>query len=302
MIERLHLEIVHAISEHKTLTRAAEHLCLTQSALSHSIKKLENRLGTALWVKEGRGLRLSPAGERLLKLSQRILPQLSHCEDELMEFAEGRRGQLRIGMECHPCYQWLLRTVSPFLQQWPDVDVDVKQRFQFGGLGAILHHDIDLLITPDPIQHRALDYMAVFDYELVLVVNDEHPLAEQNWIRAEQLSNETLITYPVDKDRLDIFSQFLAPAQQAVKKHQSIETTDIMLQMVAAGRGVTALPAWLLEQYQNTLPLQSCKLGKQGIHKHIYLAHRKEDEEIDYLKGFIQQAKNTTADIVKIRQ
>lgn len=293
MIERLHLEIILAVAEHKTLTRAAEQLCLSQSALSHSIKKLEARLGLKLWLKEGRGLRLSPAGLRLLKLAQRLLPQLKHCEGELIEYAKGRRGQLRIGMECHPCYQWLLRTVSPFLEQWPDVDVDVKQRFQFGGLGAILHHDIDLLITPDPIQDKSLNYLSVFDYEQVLVLHEDHQLANEEYVQPEDLCNETLITYPVEKDRLDIFSQFLAPAEQSVKKHQRIETTDIMLQMVAAKRGVTALPAWLLEQYENTLPLRSCRLGKAGIHKHIYLAHRVEDAEIPYLQGFIEQAQKT---------
>lgn len=66
----------------------------------------------------------------------------------MQQFAQGERGSLRIGMECHPCYQWLLKIVSPYLAAWPDVDVDVKQKFQFGGIGALFGYEIDMLVTP----------------------------------------------------------------------------------------------------------------------------------------------------------
>ena len=85
-------------------------------------------------------------------------------------------------MECHPCYQWLLKTVSPFLAEWPDVDVDVKQKFQFGGVGTLLDYEIDLLVTPDPFYKTGLNFTPVFDYEQVLVVPRDHPLASRSYI------------------------------------------------------------------------------------------------------------------------
>ncbi len=90
--------------------------------------------------------------------------------------AKGEKGRLRIGMECYPCYQWLLAIVEPYLQQWPSVDVDVKQRFQFGGMAALFSHDIDVLVTPDPLQKSGVRFVPVFDYEQVLVlpVNNRH--------------------------------------------------------------------------------------------------------------------------------
>ena len=162
MLERHHLNIIRAVVEHGTLTKAAETLFLSQSALSHTIKKLEEQLGAPLWNKDGRNLRLTQAGERLHRFAQNILPQFDHLEEQLGYYARGQSGLLRIGMECHPCYQWLLKIVAPYLEAWPRVDVDVKQQFQFKGAGALLAYEVDILITPDPVQTAGLHYLPVF--------------------------------------------------------------------------------------------------------------------------------------------
>ena len=161
MLDRIHIAVIQEVERQGSLTAAADRLCVTQSALSHSMKKLEQQLGTPIWLREGRSLRLTQAGRYLLELARRVLPQLQLAEERLRQFAQGERGSLRIGMECHPCYQWLLKVVSPYLAAWPDVDVDVKQRFQFGGLDALQDHEIDLLVTPDPaLMARIGDWLA----------------------------------------------------------------------------------------------------------------------------------------------
>jgi LysR family transcriptional regulator for metE and metH len=291
MLERIHLAVVREVERQGSLTAAANVLCLTQSALSHAIKKLEQNLGTDIWLREGRSLKLTQAGQYLLAVANRVLPQLDHAQERMRQYAQGECGTLRIGMECHPCYQWLLKLVSPFLSSWPDVDVDVKQKFQFGGIGALFGYEIDLLVTPDPLHKPGLRFEPVFDYEQVLVVNGEHQLAKATYVEPSQLSSEVLITYPVPIERLDIYNQFLSPAGISPKRHKPIETTDIMLQMVASGRGVTALPRWLVEEYANKLDVVPVRLGKQGIHKNIYLGIREADINIDYLRAFVELAR-----------
>lgn len=290
MLERIHLAVVREIERQGSVTAAANVLCLSQSALSHTIKKIEQNLGTDIWLREGRTLKLTQAGQYLLAVANRVLPQLDYAEERMREYAEGERGTLRIGMECHPCYQWLLKLVSPFLSAWPDVDVDVKQKFQFGGIGALFGYEIDLLVTPDPLYKPGLRFEPVFDYEQVLVVSDRHPLATAKYVEPEQLRAEVLITYPVTIERLDIYNQFLLPAGISPKKHKPIETTDIMLQMVASGRGVTALPRWLVEEYTGKLDVVPIQLGKKGIHKHIFLGIREADIDIDYVSAFVKLA------------
>ncbi|WP_459721210.1 LysR substrate-binding domain-containing protein [Sideroxyarcus sp. TK5] len=290
MLERSHLEIIRAVSQHGSLTAAAEKLHLTQSALSHTVRKLEEQLGLPVWYREGRSLRPTQAGEYLLSVANRLLPQLVHTEERLKQFAQGERGSLRIGMECHPCYQWLLKIVSPYLAQWPDVDVDVKQKFQFGGIGALFGYEIDMLVTPDPLYKPGLTFEPVFDYEQVLVVGPQHPLRGVEYVLPKQLSGETLITYPVAIERLDIYTLFLIPAGAAPKRHKIIETTDIMLQMVASGRGVAALPRWLVEDQSAKFDVAPVKLGKRGLAKQIFLGFREVDADIDYLRAFVDLA------------
>jgi LysR family transcriptional regulator, regulator for metE and metH len=301
MLERFHLLIIREVERQGSLTAAANALHLTQSALSHTVKKIEQQLGTSIWDREGRSLRLTQAGQYLLALANRLLPQFEHAEARMMQYADGERGTLRIGMECHPCYQWLLKVVSPYLSRWPNVDVDVKQRFQFGGIGALLGYDIDVLVTPDPLMRPGLRFEPVFDYEQVLVVSERHRLANEQHVKPEQLVDETLITYPVETDRLDIYNQFLRPAGVVPRRHKTIETTDIMLQMVASNRGVAALPRWLADEYADRMPLTSVKLGRDGILKQIFLGTRETDASIDYLAAFVELARSTTENVARLR-
>jgi len=291
MIERIHLSLIREVDRRGSLTAAADVLCLTQSALSHTVKKLEQQLGTPVWTREGRSLRLTQAGRYLLALSERVLPQLEHAERLMHEYARGERGTLRIGMECHPCYQWLLKVVDPYLEAWPEVDVDVKQRFQFGGLKALHGYEIDLLVTPDPLFKPGLHFVPVFDYEQVLVVASNHPLAGRTHAEPADLSNDVLITYPVDLERLDIYNQFFLPAGCAPRQRKTIETTDIMLQMVASGRGVAALPRWLVDEYAGRMAVAPVRLGPDGVFKQIFLGTREVDAGTAYLEAFVEMAR-----------
>ncbi len=291
MIERQHLAILRETDRLGSVTAAADALHLTQSALSHAIRRLEAQAGVALWKKEGRGLRPTQAGRHLIGLAQRVLPQLEQAQATLADFARGQRGMLRIGMECHPCYRWLLRVVEPYLRDWPQVDVDVRQAFQFGGVGALLAHEIDILITPDPVKRPGLAYEPVFDYEMRLAVSSDHALAGEVAAPGD-LTGEVLITYPVSPERLDIYTRFLVPAGCLPRAVKVIETTDIMLQMVAAGRGVTALPDWLIAEYRASLPIRSLRLGPEGIGKSIHVGRRAEDATPDFVEGFLRLARS----------
>lgn len=294
MIERVHLNILRQIERDGSLTAAARSLHLTQSALSHAISKLEKRSGVPIWQREGRQIRLTSAGHQLLVAANRLLPQLERLDTLLAEYAAGEQGALRVGMECHPCYQWLLKVVEPYLQQWPGVDIDVMQQFQFGGMAALFNHDIDILVTPDPLDKPGVNFTPVFDYALVLAVPRGDTLAQKKYARASDLNNRVLYSYPVDSARLDIFTQLLVPAGCRPKRHKTIESTDIMLQLVAAGRGVAALPGWLVEEYAQKLPIDSVQLGRRGIGKQINLGIRNADRENRHIGAFLELAATVT--------
>ncbi|WP_043285845.1 LysR family transcriptional regulator [Paraburkholderia oxyphila] len=291
MLDLQPLVVLMEVERLGSVTAAAERLNVTQSALSHLMRKFEERHGIKLWTKNGRGLRFTQAGEHLLALAQRVLPQLDHAERTLAEFAKGRRGALRVGMECHPCEKWLSRLTPRYLAAWPDVDFDVRTAFRFDGVAALVGYEIDMLVTPDPTDVPELHFVPVFDYELVLVVHETHPLACAKFAMPRDLLEEELITVPVSAERLDIYTKFLIPAHCKPAFQRTAESTDLMLQLVAARRGISVLPDWLVREEGVGLPLRSVRIGEHGIFKSIHLGIRKGEEATAYIAGFVDLAR-----------
>lgn len=288
MIEHSHLKIIQALDNKGTLTEAANALCLSQSALSHQIRYLEKKLDVRLWERAGRKLRLTQAGELLLQTAQHVLPVLEQAEYTLKAYGEGRQGVLRIGVECYPCYEWLTGAIGTFLQAMPDVDIDIVNKFQFSGLEGLLNHHIDILVTPDKERKETIIYETLAEYELVLLVSKHHPLAKTQYITPENLSSETLLSFPVASERLDIFTQFLNPAYVKPAKIKKIESIELMLQMVALERGVCVLPEWLAVSN-----LKKIRIGANGMHKKLFAVLRIHDKEILYIKEFVAVGKKT---------
>ncbi|MES9972485.1 MAG: LysR family transcriptional regulator [Candidatus Thiodiazotropha sp.] len=290
MIELNHLRFIAALEQHGTLTAATSALFLSQSALSHQIGCLEKRLGVDVWQREGRRLRLTRAGRFFIEFGHEILPIVELTEDALKALAEGKLAMLRIGVECYPCYEWLKGVITEYLSQEPGVDVDIYHRFQFSGLEGLLNRKIDLLITPDRVEQTVLDFKAVLEYELMLLVSVSHPLAGESWIEPKQLTKDILITFPVAAERLDILNLLLWPAAVTCVKQKRIESFEIILQLVANNRGICAIPNWLAAKVCNELPLRALRLGRSGIKRKLYVGYRQEDIEIDYLQRFLRLA------------
>ncbi|KOF54051.1 MULTISPECIES: LysR family transcriptional regulator [unclassified Achromobacter] len=287
MLEIRHLETLTAIREGGSLQEAAERLHLTQSALSHQLRDLETRLGTPLLNRRTRPARLTTAGLRVLALADEVLPRIRATERELQRLAAGRTGRLHLAIDCHSCFQWLMPALDAFRAQWPDVALDLSAAFSFAPLPALVRGDLDLVITSDPQPLDAVEFLPLFKYELVLAVSDSNPLAGSKFVMPEQLADQTLITYPVDRQRLDIFTVFLDPADVEPAAVRKAELTPIIAQLVASNRGVAALPNWALTEYMNQGWLRLCRLGPQGVWRTLYAAVRSEDTQASYLDQFL---------------
>jgi LysR family transcriptional regulator for metE and metH len=199
---------------------AAERLHLTQSALSHQFKELEERLGMPLFVRKTKPVRFTSAGLRLLQLTDAVLPLLRSAERDLARLAGGTAGRLHMAIECHSCFQWLMPTIDQFRDAWPEVELDLASGFSFAPLPALARGDLDLVVTSDPLELAGITYVPLFTYEAMLAVANQHPLASKPFIQPEDLATETLITYPVERDRLDIFTRFHA---EVASRRQSVD-------------------------------------------------------------------------------
>lgn len=290
-LEFRHLRTIRAIHRHGGVARAAETLNITQSALSHQLKGLEDQCGVELFVRRTKPLRLSPAGMKMLRLAEEVLPRIDALEDEFRALIDGKSGRLHVAIECHACFEWLFPVMEQFRKAWKDVDMDIRPGLAFGALSALEKEEVDLVITSDPEELRGITFSPLFDYEPRFVAAASHPLAEKPFIEAEDFRDLQLITYPMEPARLDVFTGLLGPARIEPRSVRQVELTPMILMLVAAGRGVAVLPDWVLREVKASDDYVTRPLTAQGMTKRLYAATRTEDVTKPYMAHFLRLAR-----------
>lgn len=290
-IEFRHLRTIKAIHDTGGLARAADQLHITQSALSHQIKGIEEQAGVELFVRRSKPLKLSAAGMKMLAAAEKILPQVAALEAEFSGLIAGSAGRLHIAIECHACFEWLFPVLEQFRKAWPEVDVDIRPGLAFDAMPALRKEEVDLVVSSDPEDLPETDFTPLFDYEPVFVAAVNHPLAQKEVIEAEDFRGETLITYPVDRARLDVFSQLLTPAKVEPAAVRQVELTAVILLLVASNRGVAVLPDWVVQQVRYNSDYVTRPLTKDGITRRLYAATREDDTSRPFMAHLIRLAR-----------
>lgn len=287
-----HLKTIKAIHDAGGMARAAEVMNITQSALSHQMKGLEDQAGVELFVRRSKPLKLSAAGQRLLRAAERILPEIDALTDEFRALRSGRSGRLHIAIECHACFDWLFPVLEQFRHAWPEVDVDIRPGLAFDALPALMREEVDLVISSDPEELKDVTFNPLFDYSPTFVASSQSPLAAKAFVVAEDFRDQTLLTYPVDRSRLDIFSTLLTPAKVEPRAVRQVELTAVMLLLVASGRGVAVLPDWVLRDVKYQPDYITRRVTEQGVVKRMYAATRADDATQPFIAHFLKLARS----------
>ncbi|HFB4427378.1 TPA: LysR family transcriptional regulator [Neisseria gonorrhoeae] len=286
IIELRHLKTLLALEETGSVSLAAKRVFLTQSALSHQIRMLENHYGTPLFERKSTPLRFTPVGERLLRLAHELIPQVAVAERDLARITEGEAGELRIAVECHTCFDWLMPAMGEFRPMWPQVELDIVSGFQADPVG-LLQHRADLAIVSEAEKQSSISFHPLFAYEMVGICAPDHPLAAKNVWTAEDFIGETLITYPVPDEMLDLPKKILIPKNINPPRRHS-ELTIAIIQLVASRRGIAALPYWTVMPYLEKGYVVHRQITADGLQSKLYAAIRTEDTDKSYLNNFCQ--------------
>lgn len=290
-IEFRHLRTIKAIHDHGGLARAAEALNMTQSALSHQVKGLEDQAGVELFARRSKPLKLSAAGLRMLRAAEDILPRVTALEDEFTGLRTGSSGRLHIAIECHACFDWLFPVLEKFRHAWPEVDVDIRPGLAFDALPALRREEVDLVVSSDPEDLDGVSFLPLFDYEPVFVAASTSPLADREFIEAADFRDQVLITYPVERARLDVFTQLLTPAKVEPRAIRQVELTAVILLLVASGRGVSVLPDWVLREVRYHSDYVTKRLTSGGLTRRLYAAVREEDAGKPFMAHVLRLAR-----------
>ena len=297
-LEIRHLKLIIAVTEEKSVTKAGERLHLTQSALSHQLRDIEERLGMPLFLRLNKKMVLTPAGERLLYSARQVLQELRRAEEDLKQMADHDHGTLRLSTECYTCYHWLPEMLREFSQQYPKVEVNVMVETTHQPLPALLNGKLDLAIVSTQMRDNRLLYKPLFKDELVAVLPPDHPLTARPYLRARDFADQHLILYVPPQDS-DLYQWVLIPAGIAPVKLSVMQLTEAIIEMVKAGLGISVLARWAVQEQLAAGTLIARPVTKKGLQRQWSAALLKNDFVPTYVNDFVELLSRPTMPLVK---
>ncbi|MGC4016924.1 MAG: LysR family transcriptional regulator [Luteolibacter sp.] len=293
MLEVRHLQSLVALAETGNLTRAGQRVSLSQSALSHQVRTLEEHYGVELFERKTSPLKWTRAGERLLILAYDVQRQIADAERDLARLEQGVAGTLRIAVECHSCFDWLMPAMDLLREGWPDVEMDIVSGFHADPVGLLDENRADLVIVSSAKRRKGIEHHPLFEYDMPALLAHDHPLLRKTHLTARDFERETLITYPIPDNRMDLFRQVLEPAGIEPKERRTTELTVAILQLVKSKRGIAALPRWAVQQYLDRDYVAERPIGTHGLRASLHAATTREGASQAYMKEFIETVRRT---------
>lgn len=285
-LEIRHLKLLVAVSEEKSITKAGNRLHLTQSALSHQLKYIEERLNTPLFLRLDKKMILTPAGERLLSTARLVLDELRRAEEDVSHIASERRGVLRISTECYTCYNWLPDLLVQFNKTNPGIEVDIVVEATRQPIQALLDGKLDIAIVTQKVRDRRLLFRPLFKDELVVIVPPGHRLAQKYYIRPADLAEERLIIYSSPQENA-VFRTLLIPAGVSPKHVSQVQLTEAIIEMVKAGLGVGVMATWAVREQIGSGALRAVRLTPKGFERQWAAAMLRQKNQPPYLLDFL---------------
>ena len=274
-VEIWHLRLVAAVVEHGSLTTAARALHLTQPALSHQLRELEARLHVPLFVRTARRMLPTPAGERLARVARAVLAEVRAFEREVVDGdLAAAQGTVTLAAECDSCYHWLPGALRAFRERWPGVEVRLAPEHTGDPLGALVDGAIDLAIVRRRAADRHIRLDPLFDDELVVVMAPDHPLARHPWVDPEELADEPLVLHAGDDGRSSLVAELFDPVGVEPRQVTRLRLTEAIVELVAAGLGVSVLPRWAVAPMLRAGSLEAVRLTEHGFLRQWLLARR----------------------------
>ena len=306
MFEIKHLKTLTTLANTGNIRKAAEELFSSQSALSHQIKDLEQRLNAPLFIRNTSPVEFTEAGKVLLSLGEELLPKIKEANNTLKSPSLAP-SSLKIAIACHACFQWLLPVTSHFSQQNNKVELEfIDESFEIYKHKKQGEDKVDILFTDEKLAEENVIYQEIGQFEVMAVLSNEQAskvqLSERvvyfsqgsetttPYLLPEHFRQLTLLTYPLPPEQLDIFKLFLTPAKCKPSKIKQVTNSHVMLQMVSANMGIATLPDWLVSSVTQQSLFHCMRLGETGIHKKLYARYDKNSKQRDMIEKLLPEA------------
>jgi len=239
------LEILRAVAEARSFTRAGQRLGLTQSAVSQQIKALEEELGEPLLVRTSKRVDVSRAGELVLERAERIFVEMAAVREAFRGEESLGASRLRVAASTQALAHLFAPTYEEFIRRYPQIELSFRTTANTREtIEQVRSNAMDVGFASLPIPSRELKIERLFEDELILIVSKEHRFADRSSVQPEELALERFILYEQNLTIRQMTDGFFGQVQIEPVIAVESNDTDFILRMVAKGIGISFLPIW----------------------------------------------------------
>ncbi|MEP3210035.1 MAG: LysR family transcriptional regulator [Maribacter sp.] len=296
-MELKYFRLIKTIAEEGSIANATERLFLTQSALSHQLRELEERLGFKVFYRTRNKWELTQEGTELYKLANKLFSTIDEGFSAIKHLKEGAKGTIKLSAEC----QSFFHTIPSFIQKmgvlYPEIDIDVSLGATHQTISQVLSEDIDIAIVTSKPESDVLSIIPVFNDEVFAVMHHEHTLNKFDYLDAGHFANVHLLINSFPLEGVAVYEKFLKPNQITPLKISAFPFTEITLAMIAANMGMMCAPKWQLAPFKLSKEVVFKRIGKNGLKRQHYLVVKRIHRNKKYIHDFIASFEEEFLDV-----
>lgn len=257
-----------------SFTLAAKELFLSQSAVSHAMKALEQDVGCRLLDRMGKKVSLTQAGEQLLHHAEKILSDMDEARSSLQQLGKWGQTRLRIGASSTACRYILPPVLREVKKEFPQCTISIGADDTAAAMESLRNNCIDLAIVLMPKHEDAFEFHALFEDELVFVVSASHPWVTNGVARGE-IPRQNYILYQKNSYTLRMIEDYFRDEKMVLNTVIELGSMDAIKEFVKLGLGVSILAPWIAEKELQEKSLVVLPLGKRKLKRTWVIASRK---------------------------
>ena len=296
-MEIRHLKLVREVAQTKSLSKAKDALFLSQSALSHQLKEMENQLGTQLFHRVNKQLILTTAGKMVLQSAERVLSELENTEQSIKRYVSGQTGTIRFATQCYTCYHWLPTLLTDFKREFPNVEIEILHNNATEVEDQVLKGEIDVAIIYESMDYSKLNYLELFQDEMFALVPKDHPWTEKSFVEAADFKDQQVLIHSFPLESVSLFKQLLIPEGIKPKNIIQVQVLEAIVEMVKAGLGINVMAKWIIEPFLKNQPIELIPVTRRGMHRTWHAISLQQDSPPQYLSNFLEHLKCNINDL-----
>ncbi len=286
-MELKYFRLIKTIVEEGNIANSSERLFLTQSALSHQLREMEERLGFKVFHRSRNHWQLTSEGEELYKLANTLIQSIEDGLSNIQQIKDGAKGTLKVSAECQSFFHGLPAFVQKMALLYPEIKIDLNLGATHQTISQVLSDEVDVAIVTTQPASEALMVKEVFEDEIVVVMHKENILNENAFLDASHFDDLHLLINSFPLENVSVYEHFLKPNKIVPRKVSAIPFTEVSLQMVNANMGIMCLPLWTLKPFKLSEDLVFKRIGKNGLKRTHYLVIKEERKKLEYYNNFI---------------